>query len=98
MQNLGRISIVDDDESLREALVGLLRAAGFEARAFASADEFLKSAGPRDSACLILDVRMPGMSGLELQRTLADSGSRVPIVFISAHVDKAARARALENG
>jgi two-component system response regulator FixJ len=93
-----KISIVDDDESLRTALRGLLRSAGFEASTFASAREFLESPERLACACLILDVRMPGMSGLELQRRLSDSGSTIPIVFISAHSDEESRARALEKG
>jgi FixJ family two-component response regulator len=94
----GRISIVDDDVSLRIALSGLLRAAGFEATSFASGDEFLESTERDVSACLILDVRMPGMSGIELQRCLAERGSRIPIVFVSAHSDRETRSRALEGG
>ena len=93
-----RISIVDDDESVREALKSLLKSAGFLAEAFASAEEFMNSGHLRGTTCLILDVRMPGMSGVELQDRLIASHDGVPIVFISAHADEEARARALQNG
>jgi FixJ family two-component response regulator len=93
-----KISIVDDDESVREALKSLLKSVGFTADAFASAEEFLNSGELPRTACLILDIRMPGMSGVELQDRLSASHRRLPIVFISAHADDEARARALENG
>jgi FixJ family two-component response regulator len=93
-----RISIVDDDESVREALKSFLKSAGFEAEAFASAEELLSSGHLSGAACLILDVRMPGMSGVELQDRLTASQERVPIIFISAHADDEARERALASG
>jgi FixJ family two-component response regulator len=93
-----KISIVDDDESVREALKSLLKSVGFKAEAFASAEEFLNSGHLNGTACLILDVRMPGMSGVELQDRLTASHEEVPIVFISAHADEEARARSLECG
>jgi CheY-like chemotaxis protein len=93
-----RISVVDDDESMREALKSLLKSAGFNAEAFASAEEFLNSTRLSRSACLVVDVRMPGMSGIDLQDRLIASGCEVPIILISAHGDEEARARALENG
>jgi FixJ family two-component response regulator len=92
------ISVVDDDESVREALESLLRSAGFKAEVFASAEQFLRSDRAREVDCLIVDVRMPGMNGLELQRQLAAGGSRVPIIFITAHGDELARAQALRAG
>jgi len=92
------ISIVDDDESIREALKSLLASAGFRAEVFASAEEFLNSGRQQDTQCLIADVWMPGMSGLELQSALSAAGSRIPILFITAHDDQAARARALKAG
>jgi len=92
------ISVVDDDESIREAVKNLMRSVGLRVGAFASAEEFLQSEHVRQTACLILDVRMPGMSGLELQRQLVASHSRVPIIFITAHGDGMAQARALEAG
>jgi len=93
-----KISIVDDDESVREALKSFLKSAGFEVEAFASAEEFLNSGHVSGAACLILDVRMPGMSGVELQDRLTASRDGVPIIFISAHADEEARQRALASG
>ena len=98
MGSLPLISIVDDDASVRKSLCGLVRSVGFAAEAFASAKEFLSSGNVRDTHCLILDVRMPGMGGLELQRRLAADGCAVPVVFITAHGDAASRAQALEAG
>jgi FixJ family two-component response regulator len=92
------ISIVDDDDSLRNSLNNLLRSVGFRTQGFSSAEEFLNSSWLQDSDCLILDVRMPGMSGLDLQRQLVESNSQVPIVFITSHGDDDARVRALEAG
>src|SRR5215204_5226329 len=94
-----RVSIVDDDESVREAIKSLLRSIGFGADAFASAEEFLNSDYQHNAECLILDVRMPGMNGLQLQEQLAAAEYDVPIIFITAHVsDTEARTRALTFG
>ena len=92
------ISIVDDDESVREAIESLMKSVGYIAKVFPSAGDFLRSGHLNDTGCLILDVQMPGMSGLELQDRLIASKCRVPIIFISAHCDTEARARALEAG
>jgi DNA-binding NtrC family response regulator len=92
------ISIVDDDESIRKATKRLIESVGVRVEDFASAEEFLSSGRPDKSSCLILDVRLPGMSGLELQSHLRTSDSKVPIVFVTAHGDAAVRARALEGG
>ena len=92
------ISIVDDDESIREAIQSLLGSVGFKAKTFASAEQFLQSDQIENTACLILDVRMPGMSGLELQRRLMATQCRIPIVFVTAHGDEEARSRALQEG
>jgi FixJ family two-component response regulator len=78
------IAIVEDDASVREALQGLLEAFGFAAEVFSSAEEFLRSVRLNDTACLITDVRLPGMSGLQLQDRLSVSGSRIPIIVITA--------------
>jgi len=94
----GFVSIVDDDELMRGALQGLLREAGFPARAFASADEFLRSGALDESSCLIVDVRMPGLSGLELQTRLREERIAIPIIFITAHGDARMRAQALRAG
>lgn len=92
------ISIVDDDESVREAIESLMKSVGYTAKVFPSAGDFLGSGDLDDTGCLILDVQMPGMSGLELQDRLVASKSQVPIIFISAHSDADARARALKAG
>lgn len=92
------IAIVDDDELMRGALHGLLRAAGFEARTFASAEEFLQSGDPRRCGCLIADIRMPGMSGLDLQTALKADRIATPIIFITAHGDERMRMQALRSG
>jgi FixJ family two-component response regulator len=98
MSNLSLISVVDDDDSVRESLQCLIRSFGFAVEAFASAEEFLNSYSLPDTRCLILDVRMPGMNGLELQRRLAASHRETPVIFITAHGDEAARSQALKNG
>jgi len=92
------ISIVDDDPAVRDALWRLMDSAGLPATAFASAEEFLASPSRDETTCLILDVRMPGMDGLELQRQLAASNWNVPIIFISAHAEPGAREQAMETG
>jgi FixJ family two-component response regulator len=92
------ISIVDDDDFLRNSLNNLLRSVGMRAHGFSSAEEFLNSNELHDTNCLILDVRMPGMSGLDLQRQLTAAHSQIPIVFITSHADDNARARALAAG
>jgi len=92
------IAIVDDDDSIRSALQGLLESAELPAQSFASAEEFLQS-GQRDQiACLIADIRMPGMSGLELQAKLNSERCRIPIIFITAHGDEKMRMQALRAG
>jgi FixJ family two-component response regulator len=93
------ISIVDDDDSLRNSLANLIRSAGLRTQGFASAEAFLDSEHARETACLILDVRMPGMNGLDLQRRLAAMDWRIPIIFITSHADDHdARGRALNAG
>lgn len=92
------IAIVDDDESVRSAVHGVLKSGGYEARAFASACEFLQSGQQRTAACLITDVRMPGMSGLELQARLAEENCRIPIIFITAYGNSRMRSQAMKGG
>jgi FixJ family two-component response regulator len=92
------VSIVDDDESVRESLPDLLREFGFRAEAFSSAEAFLVSGNLDETACLILDVTMPGMSGPELQRQLTLSGQAIPIVYITAHGGESLRPRLLAGG
>ena len=98
MSETALISIVDDDESMREAIQSLLRSVGFRAKTFASGEQFLQSDQIENTACLILDVRMPGMSGLDLQRRLMATECRIPIVFVTAHGEEEARSRALQEG
>ncbi len=92
------ISIVDDDASVREAMEALMRSLGCEADAFPSAEDFLGSGRMHETACVVADVQMPGLGGLELQRRLAAAGLRVPIVFVTAYPDARIRAKALEAG
>ena len=92
------IAVVDDDASMRGALRNLLRSVGFRAAAFASAEDFWHAGPLQATACLIVDVRMPRMSGLELQQHLATIQCPVPLIFITAHGDEEARARALRAG
>jgi len=93
------ISVVDDDESVRESLEGLMRSVGFAVTTFPSAEKFLKSEHVRNTSCLIVDLRMPGMSGLELQRRLITDRQSMAVIFITAHgSDSVARAEALRNG
>jgi len=92
------IAIVDDDELVRSALEGLMKAAGFTALAFASGEEFLNSGELEQTACLIVDIRMPGMSGLELQSKLSKDHHKVPVIFITAQGDERMRMQALRTG
>jgi FixJ family two-component response regulator len=92
------IAVLDDDDSVRSALQGLLKAVGLPAQTFASAEEFLKSSQRQQIACLIADIRMPGMSGLELQAKLNAERCRIPIIFITAHGDAKMRMQALRAG
>lgn len=92
------VCIVDDDESVRESLTGLLRSIGYDARPFASAAEFLAGCDPDVARCVILDVTMPGMSGVDLQEQLIALGYQLPIVFITARTEPALHARLLERG
>jgi FixJ family two-component response regulator len=92
------VVIVDDDESVRNALQGLMKVVGLPARSFASAEEFLESGQQHHTACLVADIRMAGMSGLELQARLNAEHCRIPIIFITAHGDEKMRMRALRAG
>ena len=92
------IAIIDDDEAMQDSLRDLMEAAGLAARCFGSAEEFLESDLHRKARCLIVDVRMPKMSGLQLQTKLKEEGCRVPIIFITAHGDARMRIRAMREG
>ena len=92
------VGIVDDEAPMREALLDLLDEAGLPARAFASAEEFLESGRQYECSCLITDIRMPGISGLDLQARLNAARLRIPIIFITAHGDEGMRTQALRAG
>jgi FixJ family two-component response regulator len=92
------VAIVDDDDAVRAALQGLLRAVGFSSRSFESAEAFLDSGHQRETGCLIVDIRMPGMSGLELQARLNAEHCKIPTIFITAHGDEEMRFQALRAG
>ena len=92
------VAIVDDDDSVRSTLQELLRSAGFPSRGFDSAEAFLGSGDQQETACLITDIRMPGMSGLELQARLNAERCKIPTIFITAHGDEEMRFQALRAG
>src|SRR5215469_3936309 len=92
------VCLVDDDSLFRDSTLRLLRSFGFRAETFASAEEFWNSGCLNEAACLILDMRMPGMSGIELQRKLAASRYEIPVIFITAYEEEGMRAQALRNG
>jgi FixJ family two-component response regulator len=92
------VVVVDDDDSMRSAVQDLLEAVGLPARGFASAEEFLRSGKQHETACLITDIRMPGMSGLDLQAKLNTERCRIPIIFITAHGDEKMRLQARREG
>jgi FixJ family two-component response regulator len=92
------VMIVDDDESIRRAARRLIKSYGFPVETFASAEDFLSSGRLHETACLVLDVQMPGLNGLELQSRLITDGHQVPIIFITAFNDENARAQALKAG
>src|SRR5215475_14348093 len=92
------VFVIDDDESVREALKSLIRSVGLSGETFASAHEFLQRPRPDVPACLILDVRMPGLSGLDLQRDLSEANIHIPIIFITGHGDIPMSVRAMKAG
>ena len=92
------IAIIDDDESMQDSLHDLMEAAGLVARCFGSAEEFLESDSRTQAACLILDIHMPKMSGLQLQAKLKEEGCDIPVIFITAHGDARMRIRAMRDG
>lgn len=92
------IAIVDDDESVRTAVHGVLQSVGFKTRSFGSAAEFLRSGHQSETACLVTDIKMRGMSGLELQATSAEEGFRIPIIVITAYQDSGMRTQAMRAG
>jgi len=98
MPSVPLIAIVDDDDALRNSLDNLLRSVGFRVYGFASAEAFLQAQPAPETACLLLDVRLPGMNGLALQRQLVAAHGSLPIVFVTAYADDDVRARALAAG
>jgi len=92
------VAVVEDDESYRVALQRLLKSAGFQVQSFASAEDFLNSGQQHETACLIADIRMPGMSGLDLQAKLNADHCPIPIIFITAHGDEQMRLQAMRGG
>jgi FixJ family two-component response regulator len=92
------VSIVDDDESLRRSVGNLLTSVGFRVETFASAEAFLQSADRGNTGCVVLDLRMPGMSGLDLLMHLAAAGPRIPVIVLTAHSDDESRRRTLQAG
>jgi FixJ family two-component response regulator len=98
MPRIPFISVIDDDDSLRGSLENLIRSVGLRVQGFSSAEAFLRSNQVHETSCLILDVRMHGMSGLELQRQMVLAGSQMPIIFITAHQNDDWRTQALEAG
>jgi FixJ family two-component response regulator len=98
LQKIPVVSIVDDDPGVRSAMVALLRSLGYRALGFSSAEEFLSAPEIEEINCLILDVHMPGMSGIDLQRTLARQNRKLPIIFITAFSDDRLRRQAMDGG
>jgi len=98
MRSAPLISIVDDDESMRESTKGLVRSLGYQAAAFASAEEFLQSDSVDSTSCLIADMQIPGLSGIDLQSWLIDRGIQMPTIFITAFPDEGTRLRAATAG
>jgi FixJ family two-component response regulator len=91
------VFVIDDDPSIRDAITSLIRSVGVHVEAFASAQEFMTSNRPDAPACLVLDVRMPGVSGLDLQREMMDADIRIPIIFITGHGDIPMSVRAMKG-
>src|SRR5271155_3776245 len=92
------VFVVDDDASIRDAVKSLLKSVGLRAEAFGSTEDFVKAARPEIPSCLVLDVRLPGMSGLEFQEELTKTGIRIPIIFVTAHGDIPMTSRAMKAG
>jgi FixJ family two-component response regulator len=98
VRDRSHISVVDDDASVREALANLISSVGYDVELYASAEEFLASTDASTATCLVLDLRMPGMGGLELQRRLAAEGRETPVIVVTAHGDDEARAESIAAG
>jgi len=96
--NSSTVFIIDDDDLVRAAIQGMLKSVGLRSEAFGAAQEFLRSKRPDEPSCLVLDVRLPGVNGLDFQRDLADAGIRIPIIFITGHGDIPMSVRAMKSG
>jgi FixJ family two-component response regulator len=92
------VFVVDDDDLVRAAIQGMLKSVGLRSETFATPQEFLRSKRPDEPSCLVLDVRLPGVSGLDFQRELADGGIRIPIIFITGHGDIPMTVKAMKSG
>ncbi len=92
------VFVIDDDAAVRAAIQGLLKSVGLRSESFGAAQEFLRSKRPDGPSCLVLDVRLPGVNGLEFQRELADAGIQIPIIFISGHGDIPMTVKAMKSG
>jgi FixJ family two-component response regulator len=97
-EGAGKVGVVDDDESIRDALSSLLRSAGYKCALFASAEAFLESGRLGETDCMVVDFRMPGLSGLDLQLKLREINCTIPVIFVTGHADYQVRARALAQG
>ncbi len=96
--NSSTVFVIDDDDLVRAAIQGMLKSVGLRSEAFGAAQEFLRSKRPDGPSCLVLDVRLPGVNGLDFQRELADAGIRIPIIFITGHGDIPMSVRAMKSG
>src|ERR1700732_2401615 len=92
------VFVIDDDAGVREAIQGLLKSAGLRCTSFGTAEEFLRNKPPDGPSCIVLDVTLPGVNGLDLQRQLADAGVRIPIIFITGHGDIPMTVKAMKSG
>src|SRR4051812_25249400 len=93
-----RVFVIDDDEGIRAAIAGLLKSEGLRCQTFSSAQDFLQNPAVDGPSCLVLDVRLPGMNGLDVQRTLANAGVRIPIIFVTGHGDIQMSVKAMKLG
>src|SRR6266850_7010620 len=93
-----RVFVIDDDAAMRAAIQGLLKSAGLRSETFGAAEDFLRSKRPDGPSCLVLDVSLPGISGLDFQHQLADAGIQIPIIFITGHGDIPMTVRAMKSG
>jgi FixJ family two-component response regulator len=96
--NISTVFVVDDDPSVRASIQGLLKSAGLRSQSFGTAEEFLRNKRPEGPSCLVLDVNLPGVNGLDFQRQLADAGIQIPIIFVTGHGDIPMTVKAMKSG